>query len=126
MNISKTVTVNGLILSLFHPLLKTNFISCGNLYFSFQGSQIIQLRINPPVDKTGKESPIVSFIRLERYNAVKLVQSIHHSLAALSKIIRGTQLLTKEVQNLAAALLNQEVRRSGAHNSRLALYKVYF
>lgn len=38
-------------------------------------------------------------------------QSIHHSLAALSKVIRGTQLLTPEVQKLATALLNQEVRK---------------
>lgn len=36
-------------------------------------------------------------------------QSIHQSLAALSKVIRGSQLLTPEVQKLASALLNQEV-----------------
>lgn len=40
-----------------------------------------------------------------------LSQSIHHSLAAMSKVIRGTQLLTPEVQKLATALLNQEVRK---------------
>ena len=51
----------------------------------------------------------MTFVRLERYNAIKLVQSVHGSLAALSKVIRGTQLLTSDVQNLAAALLNQEV-----------------
>ncbi|XP_041357041.1 cytoplasmic dynein 2 heavy chain 1-like isoform X2 [Gigantopelta aegis] len=73
-----------------------------------QGSQLIQMKVAPPSEKTGKSSPIVSFILLERYNAVKLVQSVHQSLAALSKVIRGTQLLTNEVQNLAAALLNQE------------------
>lgn len=39
-----------------------------------------------------------------------LLQNIHQSLAALSKVIRGTQLLTPEVQKLASALLNQEVR----------------
>lgn len=44
-----------------------------------------------------------------RYNAIKLVQSVHASLAALSKVIRGTQLLTNDVQNLAAALLMHEV-----------------
>lgn len=41
-----------------------------------------------------------------------LPQSIHQSLAALSKVIRGTQLLTPEVQKLATALLNQEVRHA--------------
>lgn len=40
-----------------------------------------------------------------------LLQSIHQSLAALSKVIRGIQLLTPEVQKLATALLNQEVRK---------------
>ncbi|OWF37256.1 Cytoplasmic dynein 2 heavy chain 1 [Mizuhopecten yessoensis] len=73
-----------------------------------KGSQIIQMRISPPVAKSGQDSPILSFIALERYNAVKLVQKIHHSLASLSKVIRGSQLLTSEVQGLAAALLNQE------------------
>lgn len=80
-----------------------------NLIYS-QGSQLINSKIKPPSDKTGQEAPIISFIKLEQYNAIKLVQSIHQSLASLSKIIRGTMLLTKEVQNLAAALLNQEVR----------------
>lgn len=36
-------------------------------------------------------------------------QSIHQSLAGLSKVIRGSQLLTPEVQMLASFLLNQEV-----------------
>lgn len=78
--------------------------------FCLKGSQLINSKIKPPSDKTGQEAPIISFIKLEQYNAIKLVQSIHQSLASLSKIIRGTMLLTKEVQNLAAALLNQEVR----------------
>ncbi|XP_074649972.1 cytoplasmic dynein 2 heavy chain 1-like [Tubulanus polymorphus] len=73
-----------------------------------QGSQLIQMKVAPPTEKSGNESPILSFIVLERYNAIKLVQSVHQSLAALSKVIRGTQLLTKDVQNLAAALLSQE------------------
>ena len=76
---------------------------------TFQGSNLIQTKIAPPSDKSGNQSPIVAFILLERYNAIKLVQSIHSSLAALSKVIRGTQLLASDVQNLAAALLNQEV-----------------
>jgi len=67
------------------------------------------MKVSLPSDKTGSDPPIKSFILLERYNAIKLVQSVHASLAALSKVIRGTQLLTKEVQDLAAALLNQEV-----------------
>lgn len=73
-----------------------------------QGVQLIQMKVAPPAEKAGNESPIISFILLERYNAIKLVQTVHGSLATLSKVIRGTQLLNKDVQNLAAALLNQE------------------
>ncbi|KAL3878520.1 hypothetical protein ACJMK2_030860 [Sinanodonta woodiana] len=76
------------------------------------GSNLIQAKVNPPSDKSGSQSPVLSFIQLERYNAIRLIQSVHLSLAALSKVIRGTQLLTKEVQNLAEALLNQETPQS--------------
>ena len=79
------------------------------LFLLFQGASLIQARVSPPSDTSGKEQPIVSFIKLEHYNAIKLVQSIHQSLASLSKIIRGTMLLTSEAQKLAAALLHQEV-----------------
>ncbi|XP_052794024.1 cytoplasmic dynein 2 heavy chain 1-like isoform X3 [Mya arenaria] len=72
------------------------------------GANLIQLKVSTPVEKSGSESPIMSFIQLERYNAIKLVQTVHQSLASLSKVIRGTQLLNKDVQNLASALLNQE------------------
>ena len=75
----------------------------------FQGQSLIQSRVSPPSDKTGKQDPTVSFIQLERYNAIKLVQSVHAALASLSKVIRGTQLLTKEVMDLAQALMSQEV-----------------
>ena len=79
------------------------------LIFLLQGVNLIQQKVAPPAEKSGNESPIISFILLERYNAIRLVQTVHQSLAALSKVIRGTQLLSKDVQNLAAALLNQEV-----------------
>ncbi|CAG5115632.1 unnamed protein product, partial [Candidula unifasciata] len=73
-----------------------------------QGHNLIQSKVSPPSEKDSHNSPVLTFILLERYNSVKLVQSVHASLAALSKVIRGTQLLTTDVQNLAAALLNQE------------------
>ncbi|KAK7096855.1 hypothetical protein V1264_003902 [Littorina saxatilis] len=76
------------------------------------GSNLIQLKIAMPTDKSGNQSPTLAFLLLERYNGIKLVQSIHASLAALSKVIRGTQLLTSEVQKLAAALLEQETPMS--------------
>ncbi|XP_034023634.1 cytoplasmic dynein 2 heavy chain 1 [Thalassophryne amazonica] len=71
-----------------------------------QGSTLIHQKATPPAE--GHGSPILSFITLEQFNSISLVQSIHHSLAALSKVIRGTHLLTPEVQKLATALLNQE------------------
>lgn len=46
-------------------------------------------------------SPISSFITLEQFSAIRLVQSVHQSLASLSKVIRGTSLLSPEVQKLA-------------------------
>ena len=72
---------------------------------------LIQTKLSPPSDKTGTVPPATAFIQLERYNAIKLVHSVHATLAALSKVIRGTQLLTTDVQNLASALMNQEVSR---------------
>uniref|UniRef100_A0A7N9ATV1 Cytoplasmic dynein 2 heavy chain 1 n=1 Tax=Mastacembelus armatus TaxID=205130 RepID=A0A7N9ATV1_9TELE len=71
-----------------------------------QGSTLIHQKVAPPTE--GHGSPVLSFITLEQFNAIRLVQSIHQSLAALSKVIRGTQLLTNEVQKLATALLHQE------------------
>jgi len=55
------------------------------------------------------ESPVHSFVMLERYNAIKAVQFVHMSLAALSKVLRGTQLLTSDVQTVGSALMNLEV-----------------
>ncbi|XP_034521541.1 LOW QUALITY PROTEIN: cytoplasmic dynein 2 heavy chain 1 [Ailuropoda melanoleuca] len=71
-----------------------------------QNSNLIHQKVSPPNDRPG--SPILSFIILEQFNAIRLVQSIHQSLAALSKVIRGTTLLSSEVQKLASALLNQK------------------
>ncbi|XP_077154625.1 cytoplasmic dynein 2 heavy chain 1 isoform X4 [Ranitomeya variabilis] len=71
-----------------------------------QNSNLIHQKVSPPTERHG--SPIFSFIILEQFNAIRLVQSIHHSLAALSKVIRGTSLLTSDVQKLASALLEQK------------------
>ncbi|KAJ7995299.1 hypothetical protein DPEC_G00243100 [Dallia pectoralis] len=71
-----------------------------------QGSSLIHQKVAPPSE--GQGSPVLSFIILEQFNAIRLVQGIHQSLAALSKVIRGTSLLTADVHKLATALLNQE------------------
>ena len=66
------------------------------------------MKLSAPAE-TGDESPVTSFVQLERYNAIRLVQIVHASLSSLSKVIRGTALLDAEVQALAGALLKQEV-----------------
>ncbi|XP_068122972.1 cytoplasmic dynein 2 heavy chain 1 isoform X2 [Hyperolius riggenbachi] len=71
-----------------------------------QNSNLIHQKVSPPTERHG--SPILSFIILEQFNAIRLVQIIHQSLAALSKVIRGTSLLSSEVQSLASALLEQK------------------
>ncbi|XP_038236236.1 cytoplasmic dynein 2 heavy chain 1 isoform X1 [Dermochelys coriacea] len=71
-----------------------------------QNSNLIHQKVSPPTEQQG--SPILSFIILEQFNAILLVQSVHQSLAALSKVIRGTSLLSSGVQSLASALLNQK------------------
>ncbi|XP_040400085.1 cytoplasmic dynein 2 heavy chain 1 isoform X2 [Cygnus olor] len=71
-----------------------------------QNSNLIHQKVSLPVEQQG--SPILSFITLEQFSAIRLVQSVHQSLASLSKVIRGTSLLSPEVQTLANALLNQK------------------
>ena len=72
-----------------------------------QGSELISKKVSPPSDKL--DSPVLAFISLERYNAVRLVQAVHSSLANLNKVLRGSALLTTDVQRLARALLKHEV-----------------
>lgn len=63
----------------------------------------------PQIDSESEESPIVSFIQLEYFMGVRLVQSIHASLASISKVIRGAILLSEEIHVLANSLLKHEV-----------------
>ncbi|XP_076054654.1 dynein cytoplasmic heavy chain beethoven [Oratosquilla oratoria] len=71
-----------------------------------QGANLIQAKTTPP-PATG-DSPVRAFVMLEYHTALTVVQTIHRSLAALSKVIRGALLLTNEVQTLADSLLRQE------------------
>lgn len=67
------------------------------------------MRILAPSLKVGKDSPVLSFIELEHYNGVRLVQSMHVSLAGLSKVIRGTTLISADIHKLAHSLLHHQV-----------------
>ena len=84
-----------------------------------QGLNLIQSAVSPPSDKSGTDPPVKSFLLLERYNAVRTLQSVHASLAALNKVIKGTQLLSSDVQHLASALINQEVGRKTSTQTRV-------
>ena len=74
---------------------------------TLQGSELISKRVLPPSDNV--DSPVLSFVALEHYNAVRLAQTIHSNLAALNRVLRGSSLLTPSVQQLARALLQHEV-----------------
>jgi uncharacterized membrane protein len=53
--------------------------------------------------------PVVLFVTLEYHDAVVLVQQVHKSLAALSKVIRGTMLPSSDVVQLADSIINHQV-----------------
>ncbi|CAF3379900.1 unnamed protein product [Rotaria sp. Silwood1] len=72
-----------------------------------QDTDFIKLRVQPPIED-GSLSPIQSFLQLERYNGIQLVQTIHENLASLSKVIRGINLITNEIQEYAKDLLQNE------------------
>lgn len=72
-----------------------------------QGANLIQAKVALP--SSSAESPVKAFIQLEYYSVICIVQTVHRSLAQLSKVIRGTLLLTTGVQKLAESLLRQEV-----------------
>ena len=72
-------------------------------------TDLIKVRLQPP-SEDGSLSPIQSFLQLERYNGILLVQKIHENLAALSKVIRGVHLITNEIQDFAKDLLQNEVK----------------
>ena len=66
------------------------------------------MKLSQPAESSAN-SPVKSFVLLEQFSAIKHAQTVHASLAALSKVIRGTALITSDVQGLAGALLKQEV-----------------
>ena len=75
-----------------------------------QGSELITKKVSVPSDKV--DSPVLAFVSLERFNAVRLVQCVHSSLASLNSVLRGSSLLSTDVHRLAGSLLRHEVRES--------------
>ncbi|KAK3929891.1 Cytoplasmic dynein 2 heavy chain 1 [Frankliniella fusca] len=58
------------------------------------------------------KSPLEVFVMLEFHRAVELVQLVHQSLAAVSKVIRGTSLPNSVALATAGALISQETPSS--------------
>uniref|UniRef100_T1IHY1 Cytoplasmic dynein 2 heavy chain 1 n=1 Tax=Strigamia maritima TaxID=126957 RepID=T1IHY1_STRMM len=73
-----------------------------------ESSQIAKKELPQIINTSAKDIPVESFVRLEHYTSIKLVEYIHRSLALLSKVIRGHILLTPDIKVLATALLQQE------------------
>ena len=71
------------------------------------GSTMLQAKLAIP-SPADDGNPVKSFVQLEYYNGVQLLQTVHKSLSGLSKVIRGTALLDEKVSRLADALLRQE------------------
>ncbi|KAJ3309792.1 Cytoplasmic dynein 2 heavy chain 1 [Boothiomyces sp. JEL0838] len=68
------------------------------------GTDLLQKKVTPQ----SNVDPIIAFFDLELTNALKLVQMIHAHFGDISKILRGTALLSNEVQQIGTALVNGE------------------
>ena len=71
-----------------------------------QGTGVLQLKLQSP--SSSGESSMKDFVQLEYFNGVQLLQSVHKTLAGISKVIRGTSLLSDKVLKMAGKLLRQE------------------
>ena len=71
-----------------------------------QGSGMLQLKLQSPQGES--KNPIKSFVDLEFYNGISVLQNVHKSLAGVSKVIRGSSLLDEKVAKLASSLLQQQ------------------
>eukprot|EP00118_Oscarella_pearsei_P021037 m.233847 g.233847 ORF g.233847 m.233847 type:complete len:1441 (+) comp40100_c0_seq20:9031-13353(+) len=70
-----------------------------------QGADMLNKKLPQLAEKSSSTPPVVLFVTNERHSALKLIQQVHASLSSLSKVIRGTTLVTQAVQKLAASLL---------------------
>ena len=77
-----------------------------------QSSGLIHLRLDSKelkeTDNLAK-TPLETFVMFEFRRAVELIQVVHQSLAAVSRVIRGTTVLNSEALDVGRALVRQEV-----------------
>lgn len=73
-------------------------------------TNLLQIKIQPPnISEAGESDPIQAFVKLEYFNAITFVKNVHKSLAAISKVIRGTNIPSTETISIANSLLKREV-----------------
>lgn len=59
-------------------------------------------------DSDNAADPIDAFVKLEYYNVVSLMQSVHRTLGNMSKVIRGIMVPTEVLVSVADSLLKRE------------------
>lgn len=77
-----------------------------------QSSGLIHLRLDSKEIQESErlaKNPLEIFVMFEFRRAVELVQVVHQSLAAVSRVIRGTTILNSEALDVGRALVRQEV-----------------
>ena len=74
-----------------------------NYFFRFQ-------EISPSFGRRTGDDPLAEILHLELVFALKLMQFIHTSLSALSRVIKGTQLPEKRIVEMAKELMHFQVK----------------
>ncbi|TPX70937.1 hypothetical protein SpCBS45565_g01524 [Spizellomyces sp. 'palustris'] len=72
------------------------------------GNELMQRKVN----QDPEANPISSFLALELVNALTLLRRIDADLAAISKVLRGSMLLTNDIMAVAKSLLEGETPQS--------------
>ncbi|KAL2914266.1 hypothetical protein HK105_206212 [Polyrhizophydium stewartii] len=68
------------------------------------GVDLLQKKVVPQADA----DPVVAFFDLELLNALNLIRRIHTDLSSISKLIRGTILLSNDIQMIGTSLMRGE------------------
>ncbi|KAJ3042257.1 Cytoplasmic dynein 2 heavy chain 1 [Rhizophlyctis rosea] len=68
------------------------------------GNDLLQRKVTQSTDK----EPVTTFLTLELTNALELIRRIHSDLSNVSKVIRGTMLVTNDILDIATSLMKGE------------------
>ena len=70
-----------------------------------QGQDLLKAQPTVPGENS---QPIQAFVELERYNAIKFVQSVNSDIIELGKVLKGQALLTTKTQAIAHDLIHHQ------------------